>query len=140
MAQKVPPVPTQAPMTNEAGIATPVWSDFFSQMFSRVGESLGTSGDWAVSKASGGYQKFPSGIVIQWGVTASLASETTTPITFPTPFDTGCFQVMPGLNSIAAEASSATGHFGSGNYSKTGFDLYNRTDDAHVFNWMAIGY
>lgn len=140
MAEKVPPVPTQAPMTDENGIISPVWADFFTQMHSRVGGSLGSTGDWATSKASNGYQKFPSGIVIQWGTTASIASEDTGAVTFPVAFETSCLQVMAEIKDNSAESSASTGHHGTGAYSTTGFSVYNRTDDAHVFNWWAIGY
>jgi len=96
--------------------------------------------DWTKSLAVSGYQKLPSGLYVQWGVTASLASGSTTTITFPTAFPSGCLQAFPLVRDNSAVATTSTGQPGSGNYSTTGFDLYNRTSVALVFNWMAVGY
>lgn len=98
------------------------------------------STDWTSSKVASGYQKLPNGLYVQWGITASLSSATTTTITLPIAFPTACLQVVPGIRNNTATATTTTGHFGSGNYSTTGFDLYNRTSVALTFNWMAVGY
>jgi hypothetical protein len=97
------------------------------------------STDWTSSQASSGSTKLPNGMYVKWGVTASLASSTATTITFGSAFPTNCFQVVVSVRDNSAGATVATGHFGSGNYTASGFDLYNRTSAAYVFNWIAIG-
>jgi len=98
------------------------------------------STDWTNSTAASGYQKLPSGLYIQWGVTASLSTATTTSISFPVAFPTACRQVVLGIQGNSASSTTATGHYGSGNYSTTAFDLYNRTSLSFTFNYLAVGY
>jgi hypothetical protein len=98
-------------------------------------------GDWTVStNATTGYLKLGSGIYLQWGVTASIASASTSSVAFPLAFPTACVQVLTSVRDNSAVATTATGQVGSGNYSAAGFDLYNRTSVAQVFNWFAVGF
>lgn len=202
MAQEtLPPVPHLAPMLDKNGLLTPVWSDWFRQLFVRVGGHIASnfsdletvttsrivndavtadkladhasvdaaravttnhirdlavtsakiaaeavsfskllSSDWTSSKGASGYQKLPSGILIQWGETASLLSGSSNTITFPIAFPTACRQVIPGLRDMSGASTSDTGQWGTGNYTTTSFSLYNRTASAYVFNWFAIGH
>lgn len=103
--------------------------------FSRL---LGT--DWTNVTLGNGFQKFPTGLYLQWGITGSLGSGTTTTIAFPIAFPTACKQVIPGISGNSASSTAATGHIGTGNYTTTGFDLYNRTSLTFTFNFMAIGF
>lgn len=98
------------------------------------------STDWTKSTATSGYQKLPSGLYIQWGITSSLATGTTTTITLPTAFPTACLQVIPGVRNNSAVVTTSTGQWGSGNYTTTAFDLYNRTSVSLTFNYLAVGY
>jgi hypothetical protein len=127
------PVPYKIPLLDEPGGLTQRWATWFKNIRERVN-------DWAASHAASGYQKQPSGLYIQWGVTASLGSGTTTGITFPTAFPTGCLQVVAGVKDNSAVATTTTGQWGTGNYATTGFDLYNRTSGALTFNYIAVGY
>jgi hypothetical protein len=159
----LPPIPQKAKIQDESGALSRVWSDWFQKLFLRVGGHNAStnleletvtasriasgavsfvkllSTDWSSSQATSGYQKLGSGLYIQWGITASLNSATTTSITFPIAFPTACFQVVPGIRNNSAGTTTDTGHFGTGNYSTTAFDLYNRTSAANTFNWMAVG-
>lgn len=56
----------------------------------QAAENLG----FAKSLASGGYQEFPGGLILQWG--ALPASGT---VTFPTAFPTACFAVVGTLGN-----------------------------------------
>ena len=78
--------------------------------------------------------------MVQWGVTGSLSSGTTTTVSLPTAFPTGCLQVVVGLRNMSGASTSDTGHYGTGGYSASSFDLYNRTASAYTFNYIAIGY
>lgn len=134
METKLPPVPHASKLTEAAGFLTQVWADWFNKAQRRL------SGDFASTQAStAGYQQLPSGLYLQWGITASLGSATTTTITFPINFPTACFQVWSGIRNNSAAATSETGQWGTGGYATSGFDLHNRTSAAYVFNWMAVG-
>lgn len=136
MAENLPPVPHTTPIIErQTGLLVPVWSDWFQKVFSRLGGSLAQE-----SHATSGYQKLPSGLYLQWGVTASLSSGTTTSISFPTAFPTACLQVLAGVRNNSAVATTTTGQWGTGNYSASAFDLYNRTSVALTFNYFAVGH
>lgn len=167
MSTKLPPVPQRAPMLDSSSILTAVWADWFKQAFVRIGENFALSNlelatsvnnittakivdsavsfvkllasDWTRSLSASGYQKLPSGLYIQWGSTGSLGSASNTTVSFPTSFPSSCFQVMAGITANSGGAVGATGHWGTGNYTASGFDLYNRTSAAYAFNWMAVG-
>lgn len=129
MALDLAPPPQQAEMLDKTGKVTPVWSEWFRKL-----------GSASSSKVASGYQQLAGGIVLQWGVTASLASGTSTATVFPLAFPGGCLQVIAGIRDNSAVDTTATGQWGTGNYTVTGFDLYNRTSGARTFNWVAIGY
>lgn len=133
---KIAPIPHREPMIDERGILKSVWADFFQKLFVRVGETNG----FASSSFASGYQKLDSGIYIQWGVTGSYATGTTTTVTFPTEFPTGCLQVIASPQGNSASSTTATGHWGTGNYSTSAFDMYNRTSITLTFDYLAVGY
>lgn len=135
MANLVPPVPLQSQTADDKGLVTMVWADWFKQVLARLGGNSLPTADTA-----SGYQALPSGLYLQWGISGTLSSNTTNSITFGTSFPSSCLQVLVGIRNNSAAATSETGHWGTGNYSKTGFDLYNKTSASYVFNWLAIGY
>lgn len=134
MSGQLHPVPHRQSVIDGFGLPSKSWSDWFQKLYSLIGPDGMNN-----SIASSGYQRLPSGLIIQWGTSASLGSATTTGITFSKVFPNGCFQVILSIKDNPAGSTAATGHFGSGNYSATGFDLYNRTSASYAFNWLAVG-
>jgi hypothetical protein len=53
-----------------------------------------TANSWSQSLTANGYQKFPSGFIIQWG-SFTLPSAGATSVTFPLTFPNNCFSVVP---------------------------------------------
>jgi len=88
------------------------------------------------SANSSGYQKLPSGIIIQWGTNNNTAGSWTT-YTFPIAFPNNCYNVT---------ASQRCGYYGgivsgcvqNGSPSTTGFN-YAQNGGADTFAWIAIG-
>ena len=159
MAEKLPPVPYQARVVDDNGLLSPPWADWFKQLFARSGGHLATgdiltarlatdavtfvkllAADWASTQSTSGYQKLGSGLYIQWGVEASLASEGTDSVSFSVTFPTACLIGFVTIKDNSGVAKTATGQMGLGNYSTTGMDIYNRTSVAQVFNWLAVGH
>lgn len=128
MASNLPPVPHNAPMTGPTGVVSPAWSDLLQRALT-----------WTGSHAASGYERLPSGLYLQWGVTGSVSSAATESVTFPIEFPTSCLIVIPGIKSNSGVATTATGQPGVGNYAATGFDLYNRTSVSLTFQWFAVG-
>ena len=59
----------------------------------------------AKSLASNGYQKFASGLVMQWG-SATCGRDTDTTINWPTTFPTACLQANATYGAVASTAST----------------------------------
>lgn len=137
MSNLMPPIPYREPIADEnrQGRLPQIWSDWFRELLVRIGGPT-----LASAAIANGYQKLPSGLVIQWGITSSVSSGATHAVTLPTPFPTVCLQVMPGLRNMSAANTTETGHYGTGNYTAAGFDIFNRTSAAYIFNWLAVGY
>lgn len=96
--------------------------------------------DWLKSNASTGYQKFGSGIILQWGSASAIASGAVGSQLFATSFPNACRQVIACITGNSATATTTTGGFGVGNFSTGGFDIYNRMSVAQAFDWIAVGY
>lgn len=98
--------------------------------------------EFGASLATNGWQKLPSGLIIQWARNVShSAGEYTTVITFPIAFPNGCLlpiatQVAGGGNAalVTPQVSIAPGTTGMNIFWPSGQNV------ASAFNWIAIGY
>ncbi|WP_409311579.1 gp53-like domain-containing protein, partial [Pectobacterium sp. B1J-3] len=79
-----------------------------------------------------GYQKLPSGLVIQWGAAVGSGDYA---IEFPMPFKTACLN-MTATHHAHYSGRDAQYSIKIHNVSKTGAELWTNTD---VY-WFAIGY
>lgn len=98
---------------------------------------LKNEGQFGSSLAASGYQKLPSGLIIQWGVSGGVPNGGSLTITLPI--------TMPGL--IASVATSYNGNSPSvGNPHSTNivsasqFQIYNSGSTTATYRWIAIGY
>lgn len=129
------PVPHNVVVLDDIGVPSKTWGDWFQKIYSLFGPD-----GWKKVTSASGYQKLPSGLYIQWGASASIPTASTASQTFPKAFPNACLQVVIGITGNTAVSSLATGHYGTGNYSATGFDIYNRTSQNYTFNYMAVGW
>lgn len=91
------------------------------------------------SLSANGYQKLPSGLIIQWG-SATSSSGGATSVTFPITFPGGVFKVIPSvfatgvaqMATVESEPNSSSFTFGIWNTSGTRV--------ATSMQWIAIGY
>ena len=100
------------------------------------------SGEGSASLSVNGYQKLPSGLIIQWGTTTATAasSGTNTTVILPIAFPTSCQSAVATntggvsgnstYNTTSKTASSFTVQRGNNSNYETGLS----------FNWLAIGY
>ncbi|WP_163859695.1 gp53-like domain-containing protein [Paenibacillus elgii] len=86
----------------------------------------------AISKAANGYQKFPSGLILQWG-TAEITNSGA--VTFPVAFPN---YVMHVYGQVETSVASQT--VGIGSYSNTQFMAWTVTGPKQTIHWFAIGY
>jgi hypothetical protein len=96
-------------------------------------ECLRTTPLFGAQLAQTGYQKLPSGIIIQWG-TFSVPASTTSTFSFPIQFTTACYVVtanfgVTGAGTVNASPVSATQYQIQNTYS----------GGSQGGSWIAIG-
>lgn len=94
----------------------------------------------ANSIGANGYQKLPSGLIIQWGITPTLTLNTNNAITFPLTFPTNCFTVVA---SVMGSQSAGTSTSFPNTFTASGFSFFmaagSPATGAQTASWMAIG-
>jgi hypothetical protein len=92
------------------------------------------------SLAASGYQKLPSGLIIQWG-SSTTAGSGTVAVTYPVAFPTGTLKVVVSLQTSSIDLPYFVGTDAG---TTTGFNLYAcSTSGAAVSvtgKWIALGY
>lgn len=103
--------------------------------------SLKHTADFAASlSAGGGYQKFPGGLILQWGVTGPVSAGTGVTVNYPYVFPTialGTFAQANGALPTIAYAASVS------RINNSQVVIYNpssTTGQAISYSWFAIGY
>jgi hypothetical protein len=95
------------------------------------------------SLTESGYQKLPGGLILQWGVTATIStSNRTITVTFPIAFTAQCFM------AVASKVGTNTNDQGGAlttNYTTTTMSVtnpasYNGVGTSNQVSWFAIGY
>lgn len=91
------------------------------------------------SLASSGYQKLPGGLILQWGTTGSIATNSSAGVTFPVAFTTAFYAGL--ACQIEALASNEPVGVSCTSGSTTGMTVYHYsgTAQARSFQWFAIG-
>lgn len=102
------------------------------------------AGGWAKSLGTNGWQKLPSGLIIQWGssfVTMGVANTLyQTVVNFPIAFPTSCLSA----NTTPGNCPTSYATTSSENLSVTGFTIVSSigagTASPFGLKWIAIGY
>lgn len=91
------------------------------------------------SLGTNGYVRLPGGLIVQWGRTGAIATDTAATVTFPTAFPSTCAAVFTTANSTTIDAGGAYHVSAAGNVTTTNFVLTNDSQ-TNSFFWLAIGY
>lgn len=92
--------------------------------------------NWAASKDTSGYVKFPNGFIIQWGE-AYVGANSTGYKSFPIAFPTACISVQVTHKTTAINWDKVCV---AGNYTRTSCTIANCETVNSMINWMALGY
>ena len=92
--------------------------------------------NWAASKDTSGYVKFPNGFIIQWGE-AYVGANATGYKFFPIAFPTACISVQVTHRTTATNWDKVCV---AGNYTRTSCTIANCETVNSMINWMALGY
>lgn len=98
---------------------------------------LVVGGSGSATLATSGFQKMPSGLIMQWSVYTCSTGGYTTP-TFPVAFPNACFTVATGYQSQTATQTSTNVN----TLTKTGFNVAAVQGTSYVaqpINYIAIG-
>ncbi len=90
----------------------------------------------ASSIGASGYQTLPSGLILQWGITATFTSGASQSTSFPLVFPTSCYmvQIAPIVVSGQGASNAVTA------ISTSAFTATNSTgSNVQQFYWFAIG-
>ena len=99
---------------------------------------LGYAGAFGASLVANGYQKLPSGLIIQWGETSGISGNSSLTINYPIAFPNAAFKAIatPGATANSATASAA----GIQRISASQLTIRNLGNVIYTFDWVAIGY
>ena len=94
--------------------------------------------EFGASLTANGYQKLPSGLIIQWGTTASIAGAGgTLTTTFPVAFPSSCLSaaISRVVAGAAYQAESAVTAL-----SNTQITIANASTNASAFRFIVVGF
>jgi hypothetical protein len=100
-------------------------------------------GQFPSSLSANGYQKLPSGLIIQWGSLPTLAANSSVNVTYPIAFPNGllAFSCVGGATTAGAGIATNYNASGTGN-AKTGGTVWNASTTAGTQPglFLALGY
>ena len=112
---------------NVTGNSATVTNGVYTTNFTGSNQSLGTNG----------YQKLPGGLIMQWGVAASMAGGENRTITYPIAFPNGVFNIQTTINSNYDTTEIAYVY----NINTSNFVMANSNPGSLLgVYWSAIGY
>jgi hypothetical protein len=92
------------------------------------------------SLATNGYQKFPNGLIIQWGI-ASTPNDAYTRVNFPISFGTQCYTALASPIYVGAIGGGSVLGSHVGSVDNSGFSIGVSENIATITQsyWIAIG-
>lgn len=88
-----------------------------------------------------GYQKLSSGLIIQWGLSAPIASGVNLPITLPLVFPNGYLHSFTTYNNTLADTSAGTAFIGQIRATSLSSITIRNLGPANAqFSWFSIGH
>lgn len=90
------------------------------------------------SLAENGYQKLHGGMFLQWGLTATIAANSTITVTFPIAFPSACVNVVNSVQYTVDGDINEVCHIS--NVTETSYRVRNSNPQSTKTYWFAIGY
>ncbi len=126
-----------------AGEAVLLITDGFNWSASGTGV-LRHSGSFEKSFSTNGYQRLPSGLILQWGTTSNVTYDSRANLTFPISFPTTCCSVVVSYQGPTVLTDHCQS-YGVSNITTSGFQVenqwvYGSNGNSFPAKWIAIGY
>ncbi|MFK4765478.1 phage tail protein [Desulfobaculum sp. SPO524] len=93
--------------------------------------------EWTQNLGTSGWQKLPSGLILQWGVAPEVTNGVRTPVSFPIAFTTACLSLQITLRDNGSGQGVGVSPAYE-NLAVTGFDF--SCQNGYPGLWQAIGY
>jgi hypothetical protein len=90
------------------------------------------------SFTANGWQKIPGGLILQWGESSFINSDSSVSVTFPIAFTTSCFQVI--VSGTAGTSGAGEVALASIDLTTTTVTIINDGGKGSTARWFAIGY
>lgn len=88
-----------------------------------------------------GYQVYPGGLIVQWGISSSITSGSTSVQSLPITFPNAAFKVFTTFENTSGDAATGDNFIGQvRTISTANFSIRNLGPSAAQYAWMAIGY
>ncbi len=100
----------------------------------------GLPADFTSNLSSSGYQKLPSGLIMQWGNNNGVGISDLDTITFPITFPNACLNVVTGEGTVSTSGPDGIVSVGVAQDTLTTTSFKIRTTGATICFWLAIGY
>lgn len=127
--------------------STDVGAALSANMGRILNDALGTKAnlsDFGKSHSQNGYQKFPNGLILQWGVLSNVAlNQTFHTASFPIAFPTNALNISATISAANTVNGSIAPMVKKGSVTRTYFQVAgdNSTDTTTGdISWFAIGY
>jgi hypothetical protein len=104
---------------------------------------LQTAGSFAKSLSTSGYQKLPSGLIIQWGPVAQIAANSSVVVSFPIAYPNAALATVVTAGATASGSPVINGINGAGGgNAKANFQVWNSSASVvtQPGNFISIGY
>jgi hypothetical protein len=129
---------TPASMIDPSGATNGQVLTFNGSTSTWVASSLSASASgFTASLSSNGYQRLPSGLIMQWGRTAFMGSNSTLNVSFPISFVSEVYSVVVTQNAGIQLGSDGT--VSVDGITITSFNIRNGADNTGPFYWQAFG-
>lgn len=95
------------------------------------------------SLSENGWCRLPNGLILQWGVTAPLNTDTSVNISFPIQFPSSCLNMTASPRAVNPQSYIGSTSAYTSNVTRNGATLTNDSSDqreAFAITWFAIGY
>lgn len=100
--------------------------------------ALRGSADFTANLSGNGYQKLPSGLIVQWGNAGNIASASSVAVTYPIAFPNGALSASATVNTTTNTATPQSA--GITYTSSSQLTIRNLSASTLGFTWIAIGY
>lgn len=90
--------------------------------------------------STNGYQVFPGGLIVQWGVTSTMNNNATLSVTLPVAYTTTNFGVIASRIRVSGQNASSIQSISTTSFNILNYESYTGSGGQSIYYWWSIGY